>query len=717
MYNPGQTYAEYIAARNAPSQAEAPEQPEFSEYAKYMASRRDSLQGAESLHVEPPSQVQPHSQAKPLSHSEPSSQAEREYKLIMSAVLADGRVDPTERALLTEFAAEHGISEAQHELILNQAGWSRADYDYGAKLLTAPAEIIRPSEHDILDISAIEISELGYSMVPSGTFINPQSALTDAAAKAAQATITRVTLAATTSYVTAATNAATAVASKAAATAATTAVSTATAYASTAATAAGTTAANLAAKAAAGAMLPAASTAAPAASAALAAAVAAASVAVAPAATAAAAAGAAFATAAAPLATALAPISAALAPAASATATAATSATAAAGAATIAAAPSAAAAATAATAAAAAAAVSKIENGALETGLSAAVASLKPASFVGDAWTALCSEVMEKGAKVTKQHGSLSTASEVAVCEGVYISSSSGAPLFSHAHAAGIGPEGLYAFSVPSDVPSDASRDSGACMLQHVRSTTDVSSGSPRTELIDATSGARIGYALGRAGSMEPSGGPLQAKDAQLLLVDEPAVLLVPRGEPPPVNVPLPAAPVIRRLIERAPEWMGSAYVVTLAGGPRLELRAALTMVPGVLEVTTGYTRLRSTTQGVATAEEVHMGELGLVEAVQLAVEPSVKLETLLEAYWGSHHPTSHRTDGDGTQPTSCIFYHSSAQREAALAARAREELMRGQPLLTSIRPATSFLEAGIEEFLGSTSIEQVQTTTEPVQL
>ena len=42
---------------------------------------------------------------------------------------------------------------------------------------------------------------------------------------------------------------------------------------------------------------------------------------------------------------------------------------------------------------------------------------------------------------------------------------------------------------------------------------------------------------------------------------------------------------------------------------------------------------------------------------------------------------------------------------------------MRGQPLLTSIRPATSFLEAGIEEFLGSTSIEQVQTTTEPVQL
>ena len=181
------------------------------------------------------------------------SQAERRVQADHEAVLADGRVDPTERTLLTEFAAEHGISEAQHELILNQR-LEQADYDYGAKLLAAPAEIIRPSNMTFWT-SVLSKSPSWAARWCLRYFHQPAVRPHDAAAKAAQATITRVTLAATTSYVTAAPNAATAVASGAAATAATTAVS-ATAYASTAATAAGTTAANLAAKALARCSLP-----------------------------------------------------------------------------------------------------------------------------------------------------------------------------------------------------------------------------------------------------------------------------------------------------------------------------------------------------------------------------------------------------------------------------------------------------------------------------
>ena len=57
----------------------------------------------------------------------------REYELLLAAVLADGIVHPNERRMLADYAAEHAISEAQHEELLELAGWSSQDFREGVK--------------------------------------------------------------------------------------------------------------------------------------------------------------------------------------------------------------------------------------------------------------------------------------------------------------------------------------------------------------------------------------------------------------------------------------------------------------------------------------------------------------------------------------------------------------------------------------------------------
>lgn len=57
----------------------------------------------------------------------------REYELMLGAVLADGRVDPAERALLAEYAETNSVSDAQHAVLLRGAGWSEAEYRDGLR--------------------------------------------------------------------------------------------------------------------------------------------------------------------------------------------------------------------------------------------------------------------------------------------------------------------------------------------------------------------------------------------------------------------------------------------------------------------------------------------------------------------------------------------------------------------------------------------------------
>ena len=95
-------------------------------------------------------------------------------------------------------------------------------------------------------------------------------------------------------------------------------------------------------------------------------------------------------------------------------------------------------------------------------------------------------------------------------------------------------------------------------------------------------------------------------------------------------------------------------------------------------------------------ARGVGHGRVECIEAVQLAVDPSVELEAVLDIFWEAHDPTGsiHGSDETAAQQASCIFYHSASQREAAVASRGRLQHTMGQQVETRIRPATAFWEA-----------------------
>ena len=68
--------------------------------------------------------------------------------------------------------------------------------------------------------------------------------------------------------------------------------------------------------------------------------------------------------------------------------------------------------------------------------------------------------------------------------------------------------------------------------------------------------------------------------------------------------------------------------------------------------------------------EMVHEGETGHAEVVQVTYDPSmISYEQLLKVFWHGHDPTQWNRQGPdfGPQYRSVIFYHSEAQRKAAL--------------------------------------------------
>ena len=58
---------------------------------------------------------------------------DREYDLMLTAVLVDGRVDPAEREMLSKYAAEHSVSDEQHLGLLQRAGWSEEEFRAGRR--------------------------------------------------------------------------------------------------------------------------------------------------------------------------------------------------------------------------------------------------------------------------------------------------------------------------------------------------------------------------------------------------------------------------------------------------------------------------------------------------------------------------------------------------------------------------------------------------------
>ena len=134
----------------------------------------------------------------------------------------------------------------------------------------------------------------------------------------------------------------------------------------------------------------------------------------------------------------------------------------------------------------------------------------------------------------------------------------------------------------------------------------------------------------------------------------------------------------------------------TFAAGCFWGVEAAFGVVPGVSATVVGYT---GGTFPNPTYEDVCRGNTGHAEAVQVEYDPAVvSFEQLLEVFWNSHNPTTPGYQGAdiGSQYRSAIFFHDSAQEEAA---RMSKETLQNSgryqtPVTTEIVPATTFYRA-----------------------
>ena len=138
---------------------------------------------------------------------------------------------------------------------------------------------------------------------------------------------------------------------------------------------------------------------------------------------------------------------------------------------------------------------------------------------------------------------------------------------------------------------------------------------------------------------------------------------------------------------------MGTA-TATFAAGCFWGVEAAFRQIPGVLEVTSGYTGGHVANP---TYQDVCTGRTGHAEAVQVTFDPSqVSYERLLDAFWQIHDPTTPNRQGPdvGTQYRSAIFTHGAEQQRLAEESRAKEQANRSKPIVTEISAATAFYQA-----------------------
>jgi peptide-methionine (S)-S-oxide reductase len=139
---------------------------------------------------------------------------------------------------------------------------------------------------------------------------------------------------------------------------------------------------------------------------------------------------------------------------------------------------------------------------------------------------------------------------------------------------------------------------------------------------------------------------------------------------------------------------MMSTEKATFAAGCFWGVEAAFRQVPGVLEVTSGYTGGHTENP---TYREVCSDRTGHAEAVEVTYDPSrVTYDKLLGIFWQIHDPTTMNRQGPdvGTQYRSAIFTHDAAQREAAKASLQREQSNHRRPIVTEVVDAPAFYPA-----------------------
>ena len=134
----------------------------------------------------------------------------------------------------------------------------------------------------------------------------------------------------------------------------------------------------------------------------------------------------------------------------------------------------------------------------------------------------------------------------------------------------------------------------------------------------------------------------------------------------------------------------------TFAAGCFWCVEAVFQELKGVHSVTSGYTggKIKN-----PSYREVCSGLTGHAEACQIIYDPKViSYDELLEAFWGSHDPTTLNRQGadQGTQYRSAIFYHDEQQKQLAEAYKAKlnSEQAFDKPVVTEISAAGAFYKA-----------------------
>ncbi len=132
---------------------------------------------------------------------------------------------------------------------------------------------------------------------------------------------------------------------------------------------------------------------------------------------------------------------------------------------------------------------------------------------------------------------------------------------------------------------------------------------------------------------------------------------------------------------------------LVLGGGCFWCTEAAYRMVPGVLEVVSGY----AGGDGPANYEAVCSGSTGHAEVVRIDFDPTkVSTTELLDLFWKIHDPTTLNRQGAdvGTQYRSTIMWADEEQKAVAEASRDRARAEWGDGIVTEIVPLETFYAA-----------------------
>ena len=128
----------------------------------------------------------------------------------------------------------------------------------------------------------------------------------------------------------------------------------------------------------------------------------------------------------------------------------------------------------------------------------------------------------------------------------------------------------------------------------------------------------------------------------------------------------------------------GPSASLVLGGGCFWCTEAAYRMVPGVIEVVSGY----AGGEGPPNYEAVCSGTTGHAEVVRVDFDPAVvTLAALLDLFWKIHDPTTLNRQGAdvGTQYRSTIMVSDDSQRAEAEASMERAKSEWGDGIVTEI--------------------------------